>query len=461
MSFQFSMCPALSEILQNLLTTKKNKIYPPALKEFACSLLFYSTSAYHYVRNNFLKFLPHSQTIRKWFSKIDFSPGISKPILDNLKVMIDKHTAKGVKLQFGVQVDEMSIKKGIEWDGKRYHGQIDLGLQNEETEEATYALVIMLVSLNGHFKTPVAYYFIKGLTAEVRANIMKEVSTVLYENGIIDVRSITFDGASSNISMVKQLGANFQNIEKESFFEHPVSKEPIVVVPDACHMLKLNRNTFSEYDLIDKEDNRIKWAYIEKLVQYQEKESLHPGTKIRRRHINFQKEKMKVKLAAQTFSNGVATGLMFMKDKFSEDFAGVDATSKFCKTINIVFDFLNSRKKFSKSESQNCLTKGNYIEMEKKVSEYIDYIQSLRIIENINSNKSIPILQSRRRTGFWGFIVAMKSVLQLARYVFENKTMSYLLTYKLSQDHLETFFSSIRRMGGFNNNPTCRQFRSS
>lgn len=140
---------------------------------------------------------------------------------------------------------------------------------------------------------------------------------------------------------------------------------------------------------------------------------------------------MKVKLAAQTFSNGVATGLMFMKDKFSEDFAGVDATSKFCKTINDVFDFLNSRKKFSKSESQNCLTKGNYIEMEKKVSEYIDYIQSLRIIENINSNKSIPILQSRRRTGFWGFIVAMKSVLQLARYVFENETMSYLLTYKL------------------------------
>lgn len=176
----------------------------------------------------------------------------------------------------------------------------------------------MLVSLNGHLKTPVAYYFIKGLTAEVRANIMKEILTVLYENGITDITLTTFDGASSNISMIKQLGTNFQNIKKESFFEHPVSKEPIVVVPDACHMLKLNRNTFSEYDLIDKENNHIKWAYIEKLMQYQEKESLHPGTKIRRRHINFQKEK-KVKLAAQTFSNGVATGLMFMKDKFSED----------------------------------------------------------------------------------------------------------------------------------------------
>lgn len=127
--------------------------------------------------------------------------------------------------------------------------------------------------------------------------------------------------------------------------------------------------------------------------------------------------------------------------------------------MNDVFDFLNSRKKFSKNESQNCLIKENYIEMEKKVFEYIDYIQSLRIIENIISNKSILILQSRRRTGFLGFIIAMKSILQLARYVFENETISYLLTYKLSQDHLETFFSSMRKMEGFNNNPTCRQFR--
>lgn len=68
---------------------------------------------------------------------------------------------------------------------------------------------------------------------------------------------------------------------------------------------------------------------------------------------------------------------------------------------------------------------------------------------------------SKRRTGFWGLIIGMKSALKLARYVFEQKLMTYLLTFKLSQDHLETFFSCIRRMGGFNNNPTCRQFRSS
>lgn len=35
--------------------------------------------------------------------------------------------------------------------------------------------------------------------------------------------------------------------------------------------------------------------------------------------------------------------------------------------------------------------------------------------------------------------------------------MSYILTYKWSQDHLEVVFSWIRSMGGFNNNPNVRQ----
>jgi len=38
--------------------------------------------------------------------------------------------------------------------------------------------------------------------------------------------------------------------------------------------------------------------------------------------------------------------------------------------------------------------------------------------------------------------------------------MSFLLTYKLSQDHIEIFFSAMRSRGGFNNNPNVIQFRS-
>lgn len=113
-------------------------------------------------------------------------------------------------------------------------------------------------------------------------------------------------------------------------------------------MLKLIRNTVAQYDLIDNEGNTIKWSFLEKLVNIQEKHKLHPATKIRRRHIKFQKEKMKVKLAAQMFSKSVVDALIFMKQKFPPDFTDVNATTKFCETINNVFDILNSRRKFEK-----------------------------------------------------------------------------------------------------------------
>lgn len=40
------------------------------------------------------------------------------------------------------------------------------------------------------------------------------------------------------------------------------------------------------------------------------------------------------------------------------------------------------------------------------------------------------------------------------------KKKSFIPTYKLSKDHLELFYSSIRSQGGYNNNPTARQFKS-
>lgn len=36
----------------------------------------------------------------------------------------------------------------------------------------------------------------------------------------------------------------------------------------------------------------------------------------------------------------------------------------------------------------------------------------------------------------------------------------YLITYRLSQDHLELFFGAIRSKSGYNNNPTARQFEA-
>lgn len=55
----------------------------------------------------------------------------------------------------------------------------------------------------------------------------------------------------------------------------------------------------------------------------------------------------------------------------------------------------------------------------------------------------------------------MQSVIRIAESIFYNdENMKFLLTYKMSEDHLETFFAAIRSRSGCNNNSSVRQFKA-
>jgi hypothetical protein len=54
-----------------------------------------------------------------------------------------------------------------------------------------------------------------------------------------------------------------------------------------------------------------------------------------------------------------------------------------------------------------------------------------------------PLYQSPRKTPVIGFLTAMQSTLQ----VFQIHQLDHLLTYKLSQDHLEFWFGAVRPRG--------------
>jgi len=75
-------------------------------------------------------------------------------------------------------------------------------------------------------------------------------------------------------------------------------------------MVKLLRNTLGDWGLLFNSNNEaIKWNYFKKLVNIQNESSLHAATKIITRHIRYFKEKMKVNLAVQIFSNSVADAI--------------------------------------------------------------------------------------------------------------------------------------------------------
>ena len=58
-----------------------------------------------------------------------------------------------------------------------------------------------------------------------------------------------------------------------------------------------------------------------------------------------------------------------------------------------------------------------------------------------------------------GWIISLKSMISIWKTLYEDGTVSYLVTRQLNQDPLENFFGSIRQQGGNSDNPTPIQFK--
>lgn len=115
--------------------------------------------------------------------------------------------------------------------------------------------------------------------------------------------------------------------------------------------------------------------------------------------------------------------------------------------MNNLFDSLNCRTPFCDNSIASAVTKTSIHMSEWK--EYIDWIESWKFI---NQTKKPPCQT--------GFIMTIKAVMGIWEEL--NKTeVPYLSTNRLNQDCLENTFASIRKRGGFRDNPCAQEFRSS
>ena len=67
------------------------------------------------------------------------------------------------------------------------------------------------------------------------------------------------------------------------------------------------------------------------------------------------------------------------------------------------------------------------------------------------------LVNGPRKKAFIGLISLMESFDNMFKMYVENHHLEYLLTFKFSKDHLETFFSIVRASNGAINNPTSIQ----
>ncbi|RVE44549.1 hypothetical protein evm_010795 [Chilo suppressalis] len=173
---------------------KHPKLYTAPLRKFALTLHYYSTAAYKYVRDFYNKALPHPRTICRWYSSVDAEPGFTA---EAFLVLKEKHQLSENPVVCALVFDEMAIRKQKLFNQKRKLGMVNFGVGPVEGEDkdtiATQALVFMLVTLNENWKLPVGYFLISGITAQTKANLIKNCLEKCHEVGVTVV-NLTFDG---------------------------------------------------------------------------------------------------------------------------------------------------------------------------------------------------------------------------------------------------------------------------
>jgi len=141
----------------------------------------------------------------------------------------------------------------------------------------------------------------------------------------------------------------------------------------------------------------IKWELLKQIVDLQESAQLHLASKIRSRHINYYKEKMKVKLAAQTLSESVAKTLTHCTEQKIAGFENSDATSQFCHNINNIFGVLNTRNFLGETQFKRPIYLNNETFLKSFISslfEYLSNIQTKTINKQSKTHEFIPIINS-------------------------------------------------------------------
>ena len=199
---------------------------------------------------------------------------------------------------------------------------------------------------------------------------------------------------------------------------------------DVAHMIKLIRNAW-EKGMIMKTSSgeQIKWEYVKQLVYLQEKEGLRLGNKLTRVHIEFHKQKMKVKLATQVFSTSVADSIEYLDKQMNhEAFKGSEATVKFLRLMNDSFDILNTRNPLGRGTKEPM----NRVNFNAKKKILYDCEEFLLSIQNAGGE---PMYLGSRKTGFIGWILSSRSFIKLhADLVLPTRApLKYILGYKFPQ----------------------------
>lgn len=422
---------------QLLASQRKEKGYRWSVKEklFGLQVHFKSAAAYRFVAQHLA--LPSVSTLRRFVGAAigRIECGFTPVMFNILKLRVI-----GLPLcerQCALVFDEISLKSQLTYDKNLDHV---IGYTNDGMI-ATHALVFMIRGLCSKWKQAISFFFTRNTIASSKlSELVKECITRVHDIGLF-VRCIVCDQGPTNVAAVKNLGSTVASPN----FSIDTIGHIVHVVFDVPHLLKNVRNNLMKHD-IEIDGSLASWKHIAEFYRIDQMYPIRLAPRLTERHIDVARvSKMRVSLASQVLSHSVAAGL-HMRVLTKELPPEAIQTAAFVDKMDILFDILNSRKRWGDRPARWALCKRN--DNLEQLLVFKEWVGKWHFV-GARAQSQIKCQQ--------GLQMSISSIHSLACELLDQG-FSYVCTSRFNQDCLENFFAGLRGKNGWNENPTPAQF---
>ncbi|GBM30909.1 Transposable element P transposase [Araneus ventricosus] len=299
-----------------------------------------------------------------------------------------------------------------------------------------------------NWKQVLGYYFSSSTDKFSLQKLVLEAMDIL-QSCQLEVVSIVCDQGPRNQGLFKEMNVTSEN----PYFVYKTKK--IFAMYDPPHLLKSVRNNLKNHGIYYEDTSMANttrtafanWKHIEQLYEMDYKNELRACRKLTKKHIAVSGlKKMNVKLAAQVLSHSVASALnlYILGHKIEEN---AKDTMNFVKNTDTLFDTVNSRTlKHQKKELRAVSKNSCHEEIWKKM---VSWIKTWQIHSYKGRKSSAPCKN--------GWILTLNAFIGICQELLKKN--KFVLTNRFNQDVVENTFSSVRRRGGFRDNPDAYEFR--
>lgn len=421
----------------------------PAMKTFAKTLLFYSSEAYHMVKELFELPIPTASVSRTWYNMGLGLPGWSSEAFLMLKDEIQK--CENSVLHSCILMGEFDLNTSSSLDENEVRGHIDYGTTGdleppccvENLPLAKSALFFMLVPMNVEkkWKIPLAYFLIDTLSPEERANVVMECLWRVYNMGSIAV-GVVVDASANSRQTVESLGISFEDLPYPcTSFPHPADGLLNVhVLFDPCHVLDFLRHTWASIAImVDEKGGAISWKYFTELVKVQETQAGCSEHTEQTATWYWDRSLMRKRLIAQLFTDDVANAMdCCFTSLLLPQFAGCESTVLFIRMISKVLDTFNPKGA--------VLVAGINSEWKNSIVDTLNYLFVLR------DRNGQGIFATNCKAPFVCLYMNLLSILELC------KRMPQSAVSLLNLNGLELLFTAIHSRTNWENCPSVCKF---